>query len=145
MDPLSVAASVVGLLGAAHKITTTLHSLVFKVRDAPSLARTVVTEVSDISAALGQLQAYVLGTANANPARSNLILLQQVVATLTGCVTTYSELEAAIDGLGINAEMAVFDRAVWSIQEPRITAIVQRLQNHKISLTLMLAILQWYA
>ena len=144
MDPLSVAASVAGLLGAAGKITTVLYGLVTKIKDAPSLTRTVVTEVSDITAALGQLQAYVLGTASANPACSNLILLEQVLATLSGCVATYSELEAAVDSLNINADMGIFDRAMWTLKEPGLVAVVQRLQNHKSSLTLMLTILQWY-
>ena len=144
MDPLSVAASVVGLLGAAGKITSVLHGFVTKIKDAPSLARTVVIEVADITAALGQLQAYVLGTASANPARSNLILLEQVLVTLSGCVATYSELEAAVDSLNISIDMGIFDRAVWTLKEPGLVAIVQRLQNHKSSLTLMLTILQWY-
>ena len=117
MDPLSVAASVVGLLGAAGKITSVLHGFVTKIKDAPSLARTVVIEVADITAALGQLQAYVLGTASANPARSNLILLEQVLVTLSGCVATYSELEAAVDSLNISVDTGIFDRAVWTLKE----------------------------
>ncbi|KAI9656229.1 MAG: hypothetical protein M1821_004892 [Bathelium mastoideum] len=142
MDPLSVGASIVGLLAAGQQIATILYSFVAKVKDAPSLARTVAAEVTDISAALGQLQAYLIGMASANTAGANFILLEQVFAVLCGCVATFSELEAAIDNLKITPHMAAFDRAIWSVKEPRIVAIVQRLQNHKTSLTLMLAILQ---
>ena len=143
MEPVSVATSVVGLLGAAGKITTVLYDLVTKITDAPSLARTAVAEISDITAALGQLQAYVLGTADPDPARSNLLLLKQVLATLSGCVITLSELEAIIDGMVIVPKMGFFDSTKWSLKEPEIKSIVQRLQNSKSSLTLMLTILHW--
>ncbi|KAJ0141656.1 hypothetical protein HZ326_15467 [Fusarium oxysporum f. sp. albedinis] len=59
MDPLSVSASVVGLLGAGAKITSCLWTFATNARDAPQLARHLVFEVADITAALGSLQAYV--------------------------------------------------------------------------------------
>ena len=142
-DPLSVTASVVGLLAVAGKMSNMLYSLVGKAKEAPSLANSVLMEMSDITAAVGQLQKFINGHARIDAARGSLILVEHVLTTLTGCVTTYSELESILDGLNIDSGMGTFDRVVWSLKESSIRGIVQRLQNHKISLTLMLNILQW--
>ena len=72
------------------------------------------------------------------------ILLEHVAATLIGCVTTYSELEVIIDSVRIDSKMGIFDRIKWTNKEKKICDIIQRIQNHKSSLTLMLMILQWY-
>ncbi|KAF5975630.1 nicotinamide mononucleotide permease [Fusarium bulbicola] len=143
MDPLSVSASVVGLLGAGAKITSCLWTFATNARDAPQLARHLVFEVADITAALGSLQAYVCGKAQAPSERGALILLEHVLTTLTGCVTTFSDLQSLVDQLNLNPDMGTIDKMKWARQEPNIAAIVQRLQNHKSLLTLMLTVLQW--
>ncbi|EXL45948.1 hypothetical protein FOCG_11942 [Fusarium oxysporum f. sp. radicis-lycopersici 26381] len=142
MDPLSVSASVVGLLGAGAKITSCLWTFATNARDAPQLARHLVFEVADITAALGSLQAYVRGQAQAPGERGALILLEHVLTTLTGCVTTFSDLQRLMDQLNLSPGMGTIDKMKWARQESYICAIVQRLQNHKSSLTLMLTVLQ---
>ncbi|KAF5639683.1 camk camkl kin4 kinase [Fusarium sp. NRRL 52700] len=142
MDPLSVSASVVGLLGAGAQITSCLWTFATSTRDAPQLARHLVFEVADITAALGSLQAYVCGQAQAPSERGALILLEHVLTTLTGCVTTFSDLQSLMDQLNLSPDMGTIDKMKWARQESNIAAIVQRLQNHKSSLTLMLAVLQ---
>ncbi|KAF5554720.1 nicotinamide mononucleotide permease [Fusarium napiforme] len=143
MDPLSVSASVVGLLGAGAKITSCLWTFAANARDAPQLARHLVVEVADITAALGSLQVYVCEQAQAPGGRGALILLEHVLTTLTGCVTTFSDLQSLMDQLNLSPDMGSIDKMKWARQESNITAIVQRLQNHKSSLTLMLTVLQW--
>ncbi|KAF2095208.1 hypothetical protein NA57DRAFT_79696 [Rhizodiscina lignyota] len=142
MDPLSVTASVVGLLGAGTKLSSLLFSIISKVHDAPGLARTALQEIIDITAALSHLEAYVNGQTQANSKRGSLILLEQVLTTLTGCVTTYSDLQSLLDGLKTSDDMRLFDRVKWVRYQSRVMSIVQRLQNHKTSLSLMLSILQ---
>lgn len=66
-----------------------------------------------------------------------------MAVTLTGCVITSSELEVIVNGVRVDPEMGFFDRVKWSIKEHQIKDIVQRIQNHKSSLTLILNILQW--
>lgn len=75
--------------------------------------------------------------------RRKYILVEHLVATLIGCVITYSELEAIVDNLGIGSSvMRVYDRTRWALKENEIRDILQQLQNHKSSLGLMLTILQ---
>lgn len=143
MDPLSVSASVVGLLAAGCKISSALFVVVNSTREAPKSAQSLLWEIADISAALGSLQSFVTGHAQASAERGGLILLEHVLTTLTGCVTTYSDLQFIVDGLKIDEHMGLVDRAKWMMQESSIGVLVGRLQNHKASLTLMLGILQW--
>ena len=140
MDPLSVAASVVGLLSSGAAISKFLSSVA---NGAPSLAKSVLSEVADISALLSHLQSYVSGTAKASSQRQSLILLEHVLTTLTGCVLTYSELEAILSSRKGSPAKGISDRLKWIWQEPKIVTLVQQLQSHKSSLTLILNILQW--
>jgi hypothetical protein len=144
MDPLSVVAAVVGLLGAGAKISASLDSLISSSEDIPSLALSAHQEVTDISAALSLLQTYISGEMQIRTQRESLILLEHVLTTLTGCVTTYSDLQTVLDGLKSGDEITVLDRVKWLRCQTRVNVIVQRLQNHKASMTLMLSILQWW-
>jgi hypothetical protein len=144
MDPLSVAASVVGLLAAGGKVTSLLFTVITKCKETPDLLRSIMWEVGDISTALGSLQDFVSSRAKAASERGNLIQLDQLLTTLTGCVTTYSDLQFILEGLDISEEMGTFNRIKWMRQENRLNTLVQRLQSHKSSLTLMLTIMQWY-
>ena len=142
MDPLSVTASVIALLGAGGKIISLL-SQVAAIADAPALAIVTMAEMTDISTALRHIQDFVNGSVKVPVERQQHILLEHLVATLTGCLITYSELDAIINGLNIGSSgMSVFDCVKWTLKEASINTIVQRLQNHKSSLNLMLSILQ---
>ncbi|KAH7393718.1 hypothetical protein BKA64DRAFT_95164 [Cadophora sp. MPI-SDFR-AT-0126] len=141
-DPLSVAASVVGLLAAGAKLASLLSKTASLV-DAPSSAQAVLTEMREISAALQYLQQFLNGLMNVPAGRQQYILVEHLEGTLTGCVTTYDELEVFIDELKIDpSDMGVLDRFKWARKEKDVANIVQRLQNHKSSLNLMLTILQ---
>ncbi|KAI0430749.1 hypothetical protein F5Y09DRAFT_306787 [Xylaria sp. FL1042] len=142
MDPLSVAASVVGLLAAGGKVTSLLFTVITKCKDSPNLARSILFEVADVSAVLGQLQDFLIDRTKAASERGNLILLEQLLITLTGCVTTYSDIQFILTSLNISEDMGTFDRIKWTRQEDKLNTLVQRLQCHKSSLTLMLNIIQ---
>ena len=143
MDPLTIAGSVFGLIKAGTSIVSALTSIIDGVKDAPKLAQSLVWEVNDITAALGTLQGYVIHEIAVAPARGSLILLEQVLASLTGCVMTYSDLQAVLDSLSVNADMGAWERMKWLRKESTLQKIWQRLQSHKSSLTLMLTVLQW--
>lgn len=143
MDPLSVTASVFGLLTAGAKITSVLFEFSNNVLGAPGVARNLMQEMNDIEAALHSLQAYISGRAQLSAERGALIQLEHVLTTLTGCVTTYSDLQRIVDGLDTRPEMSTMAKLKWSHQESTISLVLQRLQNHKLSLTLMLTIIQW--
>ena len=88
MDPLSVAASVTGTLGAAAKSASVLKSFIQNTKSAPKSAQRALTEVTGTSAILTELQAFVVGSVGVSRARGTLILVEQVLVTLTQCVIT---------------------------------------------------------
>ncbi|KAF2798887.1 hypothetical protein K505DRAFT_295575, partial [Melanomma pulvis-pyrius CBS 109.77] len=141
VEPLSIAASVVGLVSAGGKLTAALVSLISNVQNAESLALVALQEISETTTLLSHLQTYALGETQANPERSSLILLDQVITTLTGCVTTYSGLQALLDELKAGDKMSMFDKLKWARNQSKVSTFIQRLQNHKSSLSVMLSIL----
>ena len=145
MDPLSVSASIVGILGAATKVSSVLHNFVQNARGAPKLAQAVLAEVNGLSTVLGHLQTYILGLATLSESRTSLILVEQVIVTLADCVTTFSELEAVLGTARIESELRILDRMKWAAKESKVADIQGRLQSNKSSLTLMLTILSWSA
>jgi hypothetical protein len=142
MDPLSVSASVVGLLAAGVAATNALSKFIRDGRDAPKVIQHLLQEITDTTAALNSLQAYLNRRLRTPKRCEALILLEHVLTTLTGCVTTYSDLQLLVDELDLETH-GIFDKLTWSRKESQISVLLLRLQNNKSSLSLMLNILQW--
>ena len=145
MDPLSVAASLAGLLSAANKITQALLSL----HDSPRLARSVSAETKALSAIFSQLNNFLRHSSQ----RMSMTTVEQFVTVLTHCVLTFAELEEEIDGCmcgagetgaGGSSGIALWDRLKWAAREETVKAILADLQMEKASLNLMIAIWSWY-
>ncbi|KAL6717298.1 hypothetical protein ACLMJK_005213 [Lecanora helva] len=139
-DPLSIATGVVGLLTATAKISSLLIQFSKSSKDAPAQAQTVIIEVNEISIILSHLQSFLLAKETAEPSRASLLQVDQVVVILSGCVMTFSELERLLDEMKAG-HMSVLDRMKWARKEREVLGLVQRLQSHKASLSLILNIL----
>ena len=141
-DPLSVAAGVIGIVTAAAQISSLLIKFTAKVKDAPKQASVVLTEVNDTSTILAQLQPFLLGLETPDQSRACHLQVEFVIAILTDCVATFSELQEILDNLSIE-EMQPSDRLKWIRKASAIAALLTRLQTHKASLSLMLNVLTW--
>ncbi|KAJ4128179.1 GTPase activating protein (GAP) for Rho1p [Fusarium equiseti] len=140
-DPLSIAASVVGIVTAAAQVSKILANVIDKTQNAPKECNRILAEASDIQNVLTTLQLYIMGARRAPRSRASLVMVEQVVATLAACVTTFSELDTFVIALQNDADMKVLDRLRWSSKDKEIKAVLVRLESHKSSLTLMLTIL----
>ncbi|KAH7201365.1 hypothetical protein DER44DRAFT_900043 [Fusarium oxysporum] len=140
-DPLSIAASVVGLLTAAAQVSKIIANVIQKARHAPEECGRIKAEVDDIRNVLVTLQLFIIGPQPRQDSRSrtSLIMVEQVVATLAACVTTFSELDTFATAL--ENETSFLDRMRWASKDKELHAILVRLESHKSSLTLMLTIL----
>ena len=145
MDPISVAASIIGILGAAAKVSSVLTTFVRNTKAAPKIAQTILADVNGLRTVLSHLQTYLLGTVSPTRSRASLILVEQVLVTLAECVTTFSELEDALGTTKHDTGMDTMNRIKWATRESKIADIQRRLQSNKSSLSLMLTILQWCA
>jgi hypothetical protein len=72
-----------------------------------------------------------------------LILVEQIVITLSACVTTFSGLDVFVETLGTDANMGLLDRLRWATKTSTIQEHMQKLELHKGTLTLMMTILTW--
>ena len=143
MDPLSILVSVIGLVNAAGRVSSILTTIALNISEVPQLVSEVLSEVNDVRVSLSALHKLLVGMASVPRRRAALIQLDQLVATLTESVLTFSELEDLlapfVGGFGI----AIMDRAKWIRREEAVLRLMQRLQRHKNSLSLMLNIVQW--
>ncbi|CAF9925345.1 hypothetical protein IMSHALPRED_006448 [Imshaugia aleurites] len=139
-DPLSIASGVAGLVTATAQITLLLTKLTKSVIAAPYQAQIVLTEVSDIGDILSHLQSFLLGLDSPDKSRTSLLKVEKVVTIVSGCVLTFSELEKLLDELKTEG-LDILDRLKWARKESAIMGLIQRLQNHKASLSLVLSIL----
>jgi hypothetical protein len=85
----------------------------------------------------------MLGATKAFATRTSLILVEQVVATLSATVTTFSELDVFVETLDSDERMGLMDRLRLLTKEQDLKELLQKLQLHKSSMSLMLTILTW--
>ena len=139
-EPLSVAAGVIGVATAAVQVSKYLIDFMRRVKNVPIQAATVLNEVNDIHAILEELRPFLLGLDIPNQSRTCLLRVDSVLAVLTSCVETFSELEELMDQLRVE-DLGLLGRSKWVSKKPVIAALISRLQANKISLSLMLNIL----
>lgn len=138
-DPISVAAGVIGIVTAAMQVSNLLIDFTRRTKHAPVLANIVLTEVDDIYAIMKQLQPFLLGLEIPDQSRTSLLQVDSVVAVLTSCVATFSELKELTDQLKAR-DLGFLERSKWVFKESAISGLVSRLQANKLSLSLMLNI-----
>jgi hypothetical protein len=143
MDPLSVTMAIIGLLTAADQISSTLQPLIKKAANAPREIKEMKSSVDGIRTVLSQLQLMLIGKSQVGRNRTSLILVEQIVITLSACVTTFSDLDVFVESLGTDANMGLLDRLRWVTKTSTIQEHMQKLEVHKSTLTLMMTILTW--
>jgi hypothetical protein len=114
MDPLSVTMAIIGLLRAADQISSTLQPLIKKAANAPREIEEMKSSVDGIRTVLSQLQLMLIGKPQVGRNRTSLILVEQIVITLSACVTTFSDLDVFVESLGTDANMGLLDRLRWA-------------------------------
>src|SRR5271156_5750059 len=139
MDPLSIIASITGILTAAAKVSSVLG----QVKDASESISAVLTEVNHIKIVFTALQKFLDRTRRFAPQRAALIQLDDVVVILTETVLVFSELEILVQPLLPQGRLSRWQRLNWAWQQSAALRLVNQLQRHKTSLSLMLQIIQW--
>jgi signal transduction histidine kinase len=143
MDPLSILASVTGLLMAAGTVASTLSRIRSSVSNARQSIDQVVSEVDDLRTSLSAMSMFLIGLDSVPRRRVALIQVDQLVATLTEAVLTFSELEALVSPFATKSDISMTERMKWAWKEDKVLPILQRLQRHKSSFSMMLNIVQW--
>ena len=143
MDPLSITMAIIGLLTAADQISSTFQPLIKKAANAPKEIKEMKSSVDGIRTVLSQLQLTLIGKSQVGRHRTSLILVEQIVITLSACVTIFSDLDVFVEALSTDANMGLLDRLRWATKTSTIQEHMQKLEVHKSTLTLMMTILTW--
>lgn len=143
MDPLSIIASVTGILAVVAKVTTTMTTVFKNMKKCPASAQSILREIADLGACMGQVQAFLLGDQEADQSRMQLLMVEQLVVALSHSVLTMSELDKFIDSLKMTQSFSARARTRWTREEQTIAGILIRLQASKSTLNLMLTTLTW--
>lgn len=143
MDPLSVMASVAGLLTTAGAVSSILFTVKSSLIDAPRLVDYVLSEVMQAEICFFAMRTFLAEVDSAPIERRALIQVEQLLAILTESVFTSSELEALVKPLAARSEFSLRDRVMWILKEDTVSRIVQRIQHQKSFFSLMLNIIQW--
>ncbi|KAF4464666.1 hypothetical protein FALBO_8498 [Fusarium albosuccineum] len=139
MDPLSAAASIVGLVTAVGKVYTLLD-YVSSVRNAPATIRDAKDEVGHAQLALRSMERCLNRLASLNPDRTALIQVDDLRVTLADAVMAFSEFEALLRDLTRLARLRA--AIAWPKYAKALEEHMVKVQRYKSSLTLMLNILQ---
>lgn len=150
-DPLSIAASIVGLLGFAANLCSTLNTISSSTTEAPALTDLVYSEIKALEGLFLRLNDFVHGKL---PTTSNqhIVSVEQLAVTLTGCCQTFTLLKKEVDsfrkwnggGAGVGAgsgKPSWAGRLLWPLKAPAIRSLLQQLQQHKTSLILIFQIM----
>jgi hypothetical protein len=140
---LEITAAIVGLLAAAGKVAETLGPLVSAFSQAPKHAQTILTELQHTQIILSGLKQFSEKLADSPFSRRELIQLDQVVAATTDGVLLLAELEVLIDRLGQDLKGSTRSRVRWARYKNELENCASRLLSFKVSIGLMLNILQW--
>ncbi|KAK0705666.1 hypothetical protein B0H67DRAFT_523585 [Lasiosphaeris hirsuta] len=147
MDPLSVVASITGLLSAAGAVARVLGPYIAAARDsAPKIAVQVNSEVQSATIILSALQSLAQNMASVRAQRAAIVQIDHVVAVLTDGVLIFSELEAAVGSLSLGdfsiTRLALRSRLQWARKETDFASLLARLEGFKSSIALILDIFQ---
>ena len=141
-DPLSIAASIIGILTAAQSISKCMAKLVSKIKNAPEEFLELKSTIDTIHIVLSKLQNLLLGQANIHHSRSTLVFVDQIVIVLSGCVKGLSDLDVLVRSLE-NEGIDALNRLRWLAKSAEIKSHLEKLEMQKTSLTLLLTILTW--
>lgn len=141
MDPLSIIASITGILGAAFKISNAASALISSWKDAPNSLHNIVSEMAALSACLAQLRPFLLRREIAPESRMTAISVEQIVIIASSCVLAVSELQETLDSLEPEKPLSKRVKIRWSSYEKKINMLRSRVQASASSLNLVLTAL----
>lgn len=150
MDPLSVIASVAGIITAASEAIKVLGPYVTATKDAPKIASQVLSEVLAVKTIVAALEQFAATLASSTgPSRvqyASLVQVDQLLAVLTDGVLVFSELDALLQTLAPTevggSRARLLSSMQWVRKKGALATLCTRLQAFKLSINCILSILQ---
>ena len=143
MEPLSVIASITGVLSATAKISSAASTLISRWKEAPTSVHAIIAEMSALGVCLAQLKPYLQGSEIAPNTRTAAVSVEQIVIITSSCVLAVSELQKTLDTLELEKPLTMKTKLRWASRGKEIHALRSRVQASTVSLNLILTILTW--
>ena len=169
-DPLSVSASIAGLVQVSASILNITQQLYTSGKDVPGSIRRIKDEMEDLHLIFRQVQSLIEGYENKRLKRRrlNMLPLHDLMTILTSCVLRYSELDERLSkvadlvdengkkklapqapGVGSSSSRSwfVLKRTKWALwEESEAAKFIADIERHKSSLHIMLTVMniKWY-
>ncbi|KAF8855042.1 hypothetical protein BDZ45DRAFT_805355 [Acephala macrosclerotiorum] len=141
MDPLTVIGAVGGLVKTTASFSSTIARIVSARNKGSSEIIAIKNTIDVIRSILQQLQILLLKQGNIDPERASMLFVGDIVAILTSCVLTMSNLEGCIAGLKVDDKLGLFDSIRWNSRMSEVRKYRGELEASKTSLNLVLTIM----
>jgi hypothetical protein len=141
MDPLSIAASLAGLITISTQIISIIHTIKSKNnKELDSIFR----EVQAVRGILCQIQQIVQFQSTKETKNSEW--LDALNSTLDDCGDTYLQLQKSLQGFVSTSKLAALKKKVkWTLKEKDIQDLLRKVESYKLSLDLLLSVQTRYA
>lgn len=140
-DAFSIATGIVTLLGVAGKILQKCG----EIRNAVPHIQHILTAAEDFKAMITLLQSLLLENSEEAFDNQRLLKVVTLMRVLKGCTDTFEQLEEGLDGL-MEGDMRIGRSHVgtWMWGRGDILTLLRNLDSHKLTLSLILDILNSY-
>jgi len=142
-DPLSIAASIAGLLSLGMRMGVTLNEFITSAKSAPASIRAISDELDTLTRVLTYIQEVIT-----NDNGSKVVDAGLLSAALSGCMKSFQELESHVSALRTQLQSKIMRKAwaqiLWSAKEKEIALMVRRLGEHKGTLGIALQLKSLY-
>ncbi|KEY73482.1 hypothetical protein S7711_07506 [Stachybotrys chartarum IBT 7711] len=143
-DPLSIAASVAGLLTLAGGIYSFLSDVIDSIETAPQAFQRFLSEVSLTQMTLASMSDIITAFLDIPMSRRAMLQLDHLVLAVTSAVLTLSDLELFLSQWPALSRSSIspLTRMRWSRQENKAAKLLERLRETRVALSLVLNVLQ---
>lgn len=138
-DPLSVAASVAGLVALVGTVSKSGFQFFSSIKDAPDNAKNLVRSLYTLNVALGQIQQNLLDPDFVSETNDKDVEdLQQCLAS---CTAVFTQLQTKIEDCGLGTQgqhlpRKTWESIKWSFTDDALKDILRRVEAEKATLQL---------
>ena len=141
-DPLSIAASVAGLLAFTGTVSKSVFQFVTSIKDAPEDARNLVRSLYTLNIALGQIQQNLLDPDFA--LETNDKDVEDLQQCLANCTIVFTQLRQKVDDCGMGAQgqnhvRKAWESVKWSFTDDVLEDLFRRIEAEKATLQLLIS------
>ncbi|KAL8795454.1 MAG: hypothetical protein Q9195_002043 [Heterodermia aff. obscurata] len=141
-DPLSIAASVAGLLALTGTVSKSVIQFITSIKDAPEDARNLVRSLYTLNVALGQIQQNVLDPDFVSETNDKDV--EQLQQCLVNCTAVFTQLQKKVEDCEMGTQgqhllRKAWESVKWSFTDDVLEGLLRRLEAEKATLQLLIS------